>query len=203
MSWDIKAFNYLRETEKEQGKMETKILKIKDLNFAKYNPRKTLESKSKQYEMLKKSLSKYGTVVPIIVNFRNNTVVGGHQRLNVLKELGKEEVEAVVVDLNETQEKQLNIALNKIEGRWDNQKLNELLETMTDKELEFTGFIDENMPKAAQERTSKGQKEQSEAGFEIYISFPTADIANDLLKEHKIKYALKDGERSVTIRMEE
>lgn len=184
--------------------METKILKIKDLNFSKYNPRKILESKSKEYEMLKKSLTKYGTVVPIIVNCRNNTVVGGHQRLNVLKELGKEEVEAVVVELNETQEKQLNIALNKIEGRWDNQKLNELLETMTDKELEFTGFIDENTePKTAQERTSKGQKEQSETGFEIYISFPTADTANNWLKEHKIKYALKDGERSVTIRMEE
>lgn len=183
--------------------MKTELVKIENLNSAKYNPRKTLESKSKQYEGLKKSLSKFGTVVPVIVNKKTNTVVGGHQRINVLKELGFKEVEAVIVDLDETEEKQLNIALNKIEGRWDYQKLDELLGSMSDKELEFTGFIDDNIDSEKKAPAQvEAKKEQNESEFNIYISFPTTDVANTWLEKHKIEYEFKKGEQSTVIRME-
>ena len=185
--------------------MQTKIFAIHELNVAKYNPRKMLESKSKEYEALKRSLAKFGTVTPIIVNGRNNTVVGGHQRLNVLKELGYNEVEAVVVDLGETEEKQLNIALNKIEGRWDFQKLNELIETMSDKELEFTGFIEEegNERKPAQVTEKSAKKETSEDGFDIYISFASEEVANKWLEEHGNNFRFEGGTTQITLRMEE
>ena len=70
------------------------------------------------------------------------TVIGGHQRLKVLKELGYNEVECVVVDLNKNKEKALNIALNKISGDWDNSKLEELLAELkeTNIDLDITGF---------------------------------------------------------------
>ncbi len=50
-------------------------------------------------------------------------MVGGHQRLKVLMDMGVTEVECVVVELNEEREKALNIALNKISGDWDKDKL--------------------------------------------------------------------------------
>ena len=183
--------------------MNTKTFNINDLNLAKYNPRKTLESKSREYENLKKSLKKYGLVVPIVINSRNNTVIGGHQRLNVIKELGYKEVEAVTVDLGETEEKQLNIALNKIEGRWDYQKLEELLQSMTDKELEFTGFVDEDL---GIKKTSAGEivkKDTIKEGFDIYISFSTMETANEWLEAHGIAERIEREGTSITINMEE
>lgn len=50
------------------------------------------------------------------------TVIGGHQRLKVLQELGFEEVECIIVDLDKTKEKALNIALNKISRRVGHRK---------------------------------------------------------------------------------
>ena len=70
-------------------------------------------------------------------------VVGGHQRLKVLKELGYTDIEVVYVDLNDTEEKALNIALNKISGDWDAEKLEDLLRDIsldTDFDIELTGF---------------------------------------------------------------
>lgn len=182
--------------------MKTKTYKIEKLNTAKYNPRKMMESKSKEYERLKKSLDKFGQVTPIVVNQRNNTVIGGHQRLNVLKELGYKEVETVIVDFDEKQEKQLNIALNKTEGRWDYQKLNELLETMTDKELEFLGFADEElgleMPEKVQAKTT-----EKEDAFDFYISSSSVDSMNEWLKRKGINKEITENETSVVIKMED
>jgi DNA modification methylase len=52
-----------------------------------------------------------------------------------LKSLGHKEVDCVVLDIDEQQEKALNIALNKISGDWDMPLLNELL-----KDLSASGF---------------------------------------------------------------
>ncbi len=69
-------------------------------------------------------------------------MVGGHQHLKILQELGRTEVECSVVDLDEDEEKALNIALNKIRGEWDFEKLAELLEEiqLTGLNVELTGF---------------------------------------------------------------
>lgn len=169
--------------------MNTAIMKVKDLRPAKYNPRVTLESGSREYESLKKSLKKFGTVVPIVVNQRNNVVVGGHQRLNVLKELGQEEVEVVLVDLSDADEKRLNLALNKVDGRWDYQKLDEIISTMTDEELAFTGFVNSKTVEMDLEAVATGEKDVSapkpvtkEAGFEIYVSFDSKDSGDEWLE---------------------
>lgn len=182
--------------------MKSKTYKISELNTAKYNPRKVMESKSKEYESLKKSLDKFGQVTPIIVNEKNNTVIGGHQRLNVLKELGYKEVETVVVDFDEKQEKQLNIALNKTEGRWDYQKLNELLETMTDKELEFLGFADEELGLEMPDKVQPKTVEKAEM-FDFYISSSSVESVNNWLEANGIEKRIKENETSIVIRMEE
>jgi DNA modification methylase len=66
-------------------------------------------------------------VEPVIWNGKTGNVVGGHQRLKVLVDLGQTEIDCVVVNLDQQKEKALNIALNKIQGEWDETKLAELM----------------------------------------------------------------------------
>jgi DNA modification methylase len=94
-------------------KIESKL--VKDLNPASYNPR---QISSKQYKDLKESIKKFGLVDPIIVN-KDNTVIGGHQRLKICKDLKYVEVECVMLDLSKEEERELNIRLNKNTGDFD------------------------------------------------------------------------------------
>lgn len=116
--------------------------KIDELIPAIYNPRKDLTIDDAEYKKIKRSIETFGYVDPIIVNERTGVIVGGHQRLKVLKDLGYEEIEVSVVDLDEQQEKALNVALNKISGEWDFELLKDLLEELDDGsfDLELTGF---------------------------------------------------------------
>ena len=108
---------------------------IDTLKPADYNPRKDLKPWDAEYEKLKRSIETYGYVEPIIWNKRTGVVVGGHQRLKVMKDLGYTEVDCVIVDLDEQKEKALNIALNKISGAWDDTLLANLL-----KDLDRSGY---------------------------------------------------------------
>lgn len=61
----------------------------------------------------------------------------------MLLEKGAEEIEAVVVDLDEKDEKILNVLLNKVKGRWDIGKLADLLQELDEAgAMEVTGFED-------------------------------------------------------------
>lgn len=119
--------------------MKIEVRHISDLKRAEYNPRVRLVKADKEYKALKKSLQDYGYVEPIVINGRNNVVVGGHQRLTVLQDMGQETVECVVLDLDDHEEKKLNIALNKIEGRWEFTMLATILDELQGSDFE-TGF---------------------------------------------------------------
>ena len=95
--------------------VDIRILKLSELNPAKYNPRKELKPGDSEYEKLKRSIENFGYVELIVVNETTGlTVISGHQRLSVLKALGYDSVECVVVNLDAVHEKALNIAMNKI-----------------------------------------------------------------------------------------
>jgi ParB-like chromosome segregation protein Spo0J len=99
--------------------MKITLVNINSLNPAEYNPR---QISNKQYEDLKASMEKFGCVDPIIINInpdRQNVVVGGHQRLRILRELGAEKVPTVSVNLSQEDERELNVRLNKNGGEWD------------------------------------------------------------------------------------
>jgi len=104
--------------------MEIAKKKLSELKPAPYNPRKI---DKETLEKLKQSIQNFGYVEPLVWNKRTGHVVGGNQRLRVLKELGMDEVDVVIVDLSLEEEKALNLALNKIEGSWDLEKLEEVL----------------------------------------------------------------------------
>jgi ParB-like chromosome segregation protein Spo0J len=122
--------------------MDIRTLPIDQLNPAPYNPRVDLQPGDKQYDLIKKGIEEFGLVDPLVWNEKTGNLVGGHQRLKVLVDLGYTEVEVSVVSLSLTKEKALNVALNKLSGDWDMPKLKDLLQEIDTGELDLslTGF---------------------------------------------------------------
>jgi len=112
------------------------------LNPAPYNPRKDLKPGDPEYEKLRRSIGEFGYVEPIVWNKQTGNIVGGHQRFKVLRDLGYTDVDCVVVDIDEVQEKALNVAMNKISGAWNESKLTDLLGELdaADFDVSLTGF---------------------------------------------------------------
>ena len=127
--------------------MKVISLKVNEINPSVYNPRRDLQPGDPDYEKLKKSILEFDMVEPLVWNERTDNLVGGHQRLKVLQELGVENVEVSVVDLSEVKEKALNLALNKISGEWDFPRLKDLLEELDtgNFDIEIMGFDDKEI----------------------------------------------------------
>lgn len=120
--------------------MQIEKMDINDLQEADYNPRVALAPGMPEYEKLKKSLQNFGFVETPVFNKQTGRLVGGHQRVRVAKDLGYTEIQVSIVDLTEEKEKALNVALNKISGSWDDEKLAELLSSLEDDMIDLTGF---------------------------------------------------------------
>lgn len=120
--------------------MQIESVSLKNINPAEYNPRRMGEI---ELEKLKKGLESFGMVEPLVVNRQGSTLVGGHQRYRAMVELGWKDAPVVWVDLPRHKERALNLALNKIRGEWDYEKLSDMLtgfEGLDDFDIELTGF---------------------------------------------------------------
>lgn len=135
--------------------MKIEKIKITKIEPAKYNPRKINDN---DYTKLEKSINEFGLVDPIIINLKNNRIIGGHQRYKVLLDTDKNQElnllrfgdigwifnETEFTVQSEGHEKALNLSLNKISGEWDEPKLNELIEDLKlqNFNIDLTGFDD-------------------------------------------------------------
>lgn len=169
--------------------MIIKKIALSELNPAEYNPRVELRPGDAAYEKLKRSIETFGYVEPIIFNERSGTVVGGHQRLSVLRDLGETEVECVVVDMDEADEKALNVALNKVNGEWDMDKLSELLAEIdsTEYDATLTGFDLDEIEELI--RTSAPEMEDID-------EVKDAAIGGSYMIVDKVKIPITDEEKS-------
>ena len=164
-------------------------LSIDSLKPAAYNPRKKLKKGDKEYEKIKKSIVEFGYVDPIIVNF-DGTVIGGHQRLTVLTDLGYKEVQCVQVRIeDENKVKALNVALNKITGAWNEELLADLMVDLQDADfnLDLTGF---EAPEIDQLFSKVHNKEVKEDDFDVdgELTKPTISKQGDIwnLGKHRV-----------------
>lgn len=171
------------------GAMEWKKLSVDELCPAAYNPRKKLKAGDKEYEKIKNSILEFGYVEPIIVNY-DMTVIGGHQRLTVLKDLGYTEVQCVVVHIeDEHKVKALNIALNKITGAWNEQLLADLLVDLqsVDFNTDLTGF---EAPEIEQLFSKVHNKDIKEDDFDVEEELKNPPISRKgdiwLLGRHRV-----------------
>lgn len=168
----------------EVWQMKTKLnmeeRPLSELHPADYNPRVALTPEDEEYQRIKRSIEEYGYVDPIIIN-SDGTIIGGHQRYNVLLDLGYDTAHVVIVDLDKNAEKALNVALNKISGEWDDEKLCDLLQDLDLSGYDFslTGFT---------------HSELDELQLKLNIDEAVEDEGFDVDK------AVKDCEKTVTKR---
>lgn len=183
--------------------MEFEVKRIAAMNRAAYNPRVDLQPEDEEYQAIERSLKRHGLVQPIVWNRRTNTVVSGHQRLTVLEAQGETEVTVSVVDLDDIQEKELNVALNKITGEWDDDKLsvilNELGEEATD-----TGFtlpeidvLRDELKSYFYDVTAPDEEEPTEEPEESFLLSLTFDAAD----EKPLKAYIKEHSEDAVVRI--
>ncbi|WP_105128674.1 site-specific DNA-methyltransferase [Streptococcus suis] len=181
-----------------QPTMEIREIRLSELHPASYNPRKKLKKGDKEYEKIKQSLLKFGYVDPIIVN-KDLTVIGGHQRLTVLKDLDYETAKCVIVDLSKEDEKALNIALNKITGQWDDQLLADLLLDLqeSDFNLDLTGF---EPPEIDDILSNVHDKDLSDDDFDVEeeLKKPTFSKLGDIWQLGKHRVICGDSTKAET-----
>lgn len=135
--------------------MELEKIKLNQIKVSEYNPRQISSDEQKR---LSKNLKEFGLVDPIIINLKNNKIIGGHQRYHVLSKNNKKaefnlirlgdigwvfDNEELTIE-DEAHEKALNLALNKISGEWDYNKLTPLLNNLQNQnfDMDLTGFDD-------------------------------------------------------------
>jgi hypothetical protein len=184
--------------------IEIRILPLRELKPAPYNPRQVLSPDSPAYRKLKASLTEFGLVEPLVWNERTGHVVGGHARLRILQELGVAEVPVSVVRLTDAREKALNIVLNNQEAqsRYEPQKLAELLvELDALPEREMTGF-DRTMLDALRFRPRDREPECRPEAGRVEVTLVTdsstygsmAPALNRLIAEYDLVSHVRRGE---------
>lgn len=124
----------------EQLKFHNETRKVNDLIEYEYNPRKLSE---KQHRLLKESLEKFDLAEVPVIDI-DNKIVAGHQRITILKGLGRgEEIIDVRVPnrkLTTEEFQQYNIQSNKIKGDWDFDILSSSFEIQDLKDWGFEDF---------------------------------------------------------------
>lgn len=125
----------------DDKRFEIKLVDINRLQPAPYNPRVELNENDAEYQHIKNSILNFGYSEPIVWNEVTGYIVSGHQRAKVLKDLGREQVEVIVVHIeSDAKEKAMNMAMNKAVGLWDNNKVEALLSELRDTDFEMADF---------------------------------------------------------------
>lgn len=183
--------------------MEFEVKRIAGMNRAAYNPRVDLQPEDEEYQAIERSLKRHGLVQPVVWNCRTNTVVSGHQRLTVLEAQGETEVTVSVVDLDDIQEKELNVALNKITGEWDDDKLSVILNELGE-EAADTGFtlpeidvLRDELKSYFDDVTAPDEEEPTEEPEDSFLLSLTFDAAD----EKPLKAYIKEHSEDAVVRI--
>lgn len=115
--------------------------KIDDLIEYDNNPRYITEHDAQH---LKQSIAKFGLIDKPIVTLQNK-ILGGHQRINLLKEMGYDHVMCWVPnrELSFDEEAELNLRLNRNQGSFD---FDILANVYNEDDLKEWGFTDHEIP---------------------------------------------------------
>lgn len=127
--------------------MRFELWKLADMVPATYNPRKPLTPSDPEYQEIRRSIDDLEYSDPIVLNY-DGTIIKGHQRRTVMMDMGYTEAYCIVLEIHDKQkEMALNLALNKITGKWDNATLKEVLLTLDLNGYDFTvtGFHREEL----------------------------------------------------------
>lgn len=174
--------------------MRIETMKLSQINPAPYNPRVDLKAGSPAYERIKNSLAEFGLVEPLVFNERTGNLVGGHQRYQILQDLGQTTATVSIVDLDENAEKALNIALNRAQGEWDETALELLIKELAQADMaEAAGFNKQDID----DLILKMQADQATADFTELMK-PAVERPDQPPVEERITITLKAGSEVFT-----
>lgn len=155
--------------------------KLSDLKPAAYNPRRISQTDA---EALARSIGGFGDLGGLVFNRRSGNIVGGHQRKEEYQSLGgeieiterfekpnsvgtvargyvvikDEKFSYRVVDWSEEKERLANLAANRVQGEWDDDKLAKLIyELKDDPQLNLSGFTDKEITEILASVSDVGQ----------------------------------------------
>ncbi len=165
--------------------MEIRRVPVSKINPASYNPRIDLKPEDSEYQKLKESIETFGYVDPIVWNELTGNLIGGHQRFKILVSQEMREIEVSVVRLSLEKEKALNLALNKVVGSWDYEKLSALLDELSkipDFDISITGFGDSEISQIFDRYSS--QKNADDFDFDKTLKNITVPVTKrgDIIK---------------------
>ena len=155
--------------------MQWRTVDIEQLQPAPYNPRKPLKPGTPGYRRLERSLKEFSLVQPLVWNEQTGNIVGGHQRLEILKNQGAKSVEVVVVSLSLAREKALNVALNnsQVGSDWDAEKLASVLTELRDLpeiDATLTGFDERDLRDLLMEPVPDLREEAAEQSPHVTVT---------------------------------
>lgn len=175
----------------EDGRCITHPVLIESLIPSDYNPREISE---KARQGLTESIKTFGLVQPIIVNERTGNVVGGHQRLQVMLELGFTHTDVVKVRISPAKEKALNLTLNNkyITGDFVAQSYNAILEEIKLEDLsiniEDLNLLPISIDSPDETVTAAGKESSLQDGEDKY----TAKVEIPIYTPSEIKPAMEE-----------
>ncbi len=163
--------------------LEVIYVPVDELHPADWNPRFMPEG---QREALRNSLSEFGAVEPAVVRPSDKLIIGGHQRVEAAVSLGWKDYPCVFHECTDEEAKLLNIALNRISGAWEMDKLSDLLVELRDvgANLDVTGFESEEVEDLL-DRLGDSEDGPSE--------FPSPDVESGLVSCPRCAYQFRPG----------
>ena len=129
--------------------------------------------------------------------------------------MGHKSIPCSVVDLDEQDEKLLNIALNKIKGQWDYDKLEEILSGFDHEVAAASGFSAEEIAVILASNDGlgddtdygdwdDGQEETIVGGsYVVTLVFANAELATQWAENEGYKDQIREGSNTTVIRVEE
>lgn len=168
-----------------------KTVHIKDLKPYERNPRRISKE---AFTKLKESLEQDGYHGRMLCT-PELKVIGGHQRLKVLKELGYKEVNVLVPDreLTEDEYRRILIRDNLQAGEWD---MDELANSFTIDELKDWGFPEHTLAEKVEETTMPVLNSGEKGDFEqktYTLHKEQADIIDDAIIAAKLNPLIDTG----------
>lgn len=141
--------------------MKVEMVNPKRLNPSSYNPRRI---EPEEMEKLRRSIREFGLVETIVVQMPGNRIIGGHQRIEAAIAEGFTQVPVVRLRISDAKAKRLNLALNRISGEWDSDKLRALLQELKldGEDMELTGFDADEVERLLADALEKASIEKVE-----------------------------------------
>ena len=112
--------------------MKVTEIALAQLQKNEWNPNRT---SLVQDNAIRESIEEFGDVQPIVVRKHpggNYEIIDGEHRVEAARSLNKETINAVIVDVNDTDAKRLTIVLNETRGHADKSELSVLLNELYD-----------------------------------------------------------------------